>query len=136
MFSKIILKDESGGDTGISAFDFMGLQNELQPGLVTLSACSTAQGRLDSGDDIFGLPRALFFAGARVVVASLWRVEEQSTELLMNKFYQELTKPDITVDRALRRAQNWLCSEYSDFSHPFYWGPFVVIGDGTMEYTR
>lgn len=136
MHSRIILKDKHGSDTGMSAFDFLGLETGLQPGLVTLSACGTGRVRLERGDEILGLPRALFFAGARVVVASLWRVEIQSTGLLMSQFYRELAKPDVPVDEALRRAQDWLRNTYSDFSHPHFWGGFVAIGDGRVTFTR
>lgn len=136
MNSRILFKNEKGNDVGMSAFDFLDLEKELKPGLITLSACETAKGRLDRADDILGLPRALFFAGVRVVVASLWKVEERSTELLMSQFYRELAKPDISVDQALQQAQEWLRSKYARFNHPYYWGGFIVIGDGRMVFTH
>ncbi|MCB0205720.1 MAG: CHAT domain-containing protein [Anaerolineae bacterium] len=96
--------------------------------LVTLSACESGLSRVRRGDELMGLVRAFMVAGAPAVVATLWRVDERSTRLLMQKFYQELaagTEPAT----ALHRSQLYLRTLDSRYTDPFYWAPFVLIGN-------
>jgi len=76
------------------------------------------------GDELLGLARGFLYAGTPSLVVSLWRVNDRSTTLLMQTFYEELlggaSKP-----RALRRAILRVKQEYP---HPYYWAPFVLIG--------
>jgi CHAT domain-containing protein/tetratricopeptide (TPR) repeat protein len=58
--------------------------------LVTLSACRTAQGRLEAGDGFVALTWGFLFAGADSVIASLWKVDDTATALLMTRFYENL----------------------------------------------
>ncbi|TWT44337.1 photosystem I assembly protein Ycf3 [Phycisphaerae bacterium RAS1] len=93
--------------------------------LVVLSACDTQRG-IQKGDSSFSLPLGFMFAGAKTVVASLWKVDDAATQLLMTRFYENLLgKFDAprSVDgeayaagkplpklAALREAQAWLRS--------------------------
>lgn len=96
--------------------------------MVTLSACETAlgedpaaQGELTTLADAFG------FAGCPTVTASLWQVSDDSTKLLMEKFYQELNG-GATPAAALQTAQKALIAS-EDTRHPYHWAPFLLIGD-------
>lgn len=99
--------------------------------LLVLSACQTAL-----GDDraALGLAGVAVRAGARSTLASLWDVNDRATTLLMTRFYQELAKSytgkqePITKAEALRRAQQSLL-ENENFSHPYYWSGFVLVGN-------
>ncbi len=62
--------------------------NLTKTNLVVLSACETNVGLLSNGDEIVGLSRAFIYAGTPSVVASLWRVNDESTQTLMEKFYK------------------------------------------------
>lgn len=108
----------------LSALDIAELK--LDARLVTLSACSSAKGKGGSGDEVLGLARAFFYAGARAVVASLWNVDDASTAALMQLFYRNLAmgKP---IGKALREAQ--LEMKRQGFS-AFHWGAFLVMGQG------
>ncbi|NEQ88074.1 MAG: CHAT domain-containing protein, partial [Moorea sp. SIO2I5] len=55
-------------------------------------------------------------------------VNDESTAELMGQFYQEFTQQNVTKAEALRRAQLTLLKN-DQFSHPYYWAPFVIIGD-------
>jgi CHAT domain-containing protein len=73
--------------------------------LVVLSACETGLGKLENGQGVQGLQRAFQAAGARAVVASLWRVDDAATTVLMEQFYTNLWYKKMTKLEALRQAQ-------------------------------
>ncbi|MGE0639654.1 MAG: CHAT domain-containing protein [Thermoanaerobaculia bacterium] len=106
--------------------------------LVVLSACETARGADRGGEGILGLVRALQVAGARSVVASLWRVDDESTAELMSRFHRHLSA-GLARDEALRQAQLELLrgpvrierdgrTVELRTSDPRFWAPFVLIG--------
>ncbi len=105
---------------------------ELVAELVVLSGCETARGELLRGEGILGLSRAFQFAGTRAVVASLWRVDDRSTEDLMVSFYRKL-RAGMPAARALRRTKiEWIESSPEDSFDPFPWAAFVLVGDGDL----
>jgi CHAT domain-containing protein/tetratricopeptide (TPR) repeat protein len=87
---------------------------KLDADLVTLSACDTGLGRLSGGEGYLGFSQALFLAGARGLVLSLWQVDDAATALLMTRFYENLLgTPEGTVKpmpkaQALAEAKRWL----------------------------
>jgi len=95
--------------------------------LVTLSACDTNIGGFDPSAVYSSLSRAFSKAGAPTVVASLWSVNDASTRDTMTRFYKELVA-GLPKGEALRRAQLATMSD-KRFSHPYYWAPFVILGD-------
>lgn len=135
MFSNIILKDDYGKDNGLTAFDILNIKEDMKPGLIVLSACGTGLSRIDGGDELFGLSYALFFSGFQTIVASLWPVEAKSTGILIREFYRNLLIPKTTVDEALSKAQESLRISNSEYKNPYFWGGFIVIGDGRLIVT-
>ena len=114
----------------MTAQEMMGLN--LQADLVTLSACATGRSEISRGDELVGLTRALLYAGASSTLVSLWAVHDESTGQLMTDFYRRLY--DDTADKAkpgavaLREAMLELRKQ-KQFEHPYYWAPFVLVGD-------
>ncbi len=127
------------------------LDDELdETHLVVLSACETALGdslltdpEQEEGIEINALSFYFLLGGAKTVMASLWRVDDASTSQLMQRFYCTLANgsTSMTKAQALRQAQLSLLnntptdcqqsiSDNSDFSHPHYWTPFILIGNG------
>ncbi|HEX5760277.1 MAG TPA: CHAT domain-containing tetratricopeptide repeat protein [Thermoanaerobaculia bacterium] len=94
---------------------------------VVLSACETGLGKRVSGEGLITLARAFFHAGARSVVVSLWKVRDASTRDLMVRFYRGLDRGQAGVE-ALRSAKLQMIRD-GRFAHPFYWAPFVLVGD-------
>ena len=96
--------------------------------LLVLSACNTAQG---DNQAILGLAGVAVRAGARSTIATLWGANDEATSNLMGKFYQNLAADaDISKAKALRQAQlALLAEEDSQYRHPYYWAPFVLIGN-------
>ncbi|MDZ8260349.1 CHAT domain-containing tetratricopeptide repeat protein [Nostoc sp. ChiQUE01b] len=99
----------------------LGLQGTQ---LITLSACQTAVDT-NNGEGIAGVAYIFERAGAKAVMASLWTVDDEATQELMVDFYQNL-KLGMTKGEALQKAKLKLIA---DHRHPFYWSPFVLIGD-------
>jgi CHAT domain-containing protein len=97
--------------------------------LVMLSACETGLGKEKRGEGVMGLTRAFMYAGAPTVGVSLWSVADKSTADLMTDFYKRLLTPgDAPSSSALRGAQLAMISG-KKYSAPFYWAPFVLVGD-------
>jgi len=108
------------------------LELKLNATLVTLSACGTAMAtgyltEIPSGDDFVGLSRAFLYAGSRSVLASLWEVDDHSTSLLMRQFYRRWEKSDRAT--ALAEAEAELRRADARYQHPYYWAPFILIGN-------
>ncbi|HKV36791.1 MAG TPA: CHAT domain-containing tetratricopeptide repeat protein [Pyrinomonadaceae bacterium] len=97
---------------------------KLDRALVTLSACETGANVIAPGDELIGLARGFFSAGARSVLLSLWMVDDEATEQMMVDFYRE-TMSGRTLSAALRAAQLKMLEEKP---HPFFWSPFVLVG--------
>jgi CHAT domain-containing protein len=121
----------------LSAEEIAGL-NLSQVELVVLSACETARGVNIAGEGSFGLRRTFLMAGARAVVAGLWRVNDQATKDLMLKFYDLLWHDHLPKAEALRRAQVYMIEKGRSESGkdsatskyaPYYWAAFVISGD-------
>ncbi|WP_375492916.1 CHAT domain-containing protein [uncultured Nostoc sp.] len=122
--------------------------------LVVLSACETALGGVDAdGLEMSGMSFYFLTNGAKSVIASLWLVNDASTSQLMQQFYQNLSTGQMTKTEALRQAQLAMLKSNSqgsdsnrssvnyklghgeqsisrNLSHPYYWAPFILIGNG------
>ena len=139
--------------------DIQNLRDLKDIHLVVLSACETALGGPDGlGLEVMGM--SYFFMGdqnkAKAVMASLWQVNDASTSQLMQQFYKNLATGKLTKPEALRQAQLSLIQGNStgatgdrssfnfkittpngqtqtiarNFNHPYYWAPFILIGNG------
>ncbi|MCM0589348.1 MAG: CHAT domain-containing protein [Gloeotrichia echinulata DVL01] len=98
----------------------LGLQGT---NLLTLSACQTAKEIYNKGVGIAGVAYIFERAGAKAIMASLWSVDDTATQRLMTDFYQNLQQ-GMSKGEALRQAKLKQIER-----HPFYWSPFVIIGD-------
>ena len=154
LFSNLRLakgKEDDGRLTVLEIFN-LDLNNAT---LVTLSACETGLGKITTGDDLVGFTRGFIYAGTPSVVASLWKVNDESTSKMMNLFYKNL-KSNKKVE-ALRSSQIEMIrgktgkgivrgvggitgpkskkkdlkqqTTMVDGSHPYFWAPFVLFGD-------
>ncbi|MEB3359513.1 MAG: CHAT domain-containing protein [Synechococcales bacterium] len=93
--------------------------------LLVLSACETARG---DNRAALGIAGVAVRSGARSTLATLWKVFDASTAELMARFYEEWSQEGVTKAQALRQAQLSLL-ESSEFSLPYYWAPFVLLGN-------
>jgi CHAT domain-containing protein len=133
-------------DDGLVTAEEVGAMNLSQTDLVVLSACDTGLGEVAGGEGLLGLQRAFQVAGARSVVASMWKVHDHATMLLMKRFYRNMWDKRMGKLEALREAQLWMLREGSAHVKkstgkntktatkptrlpPFFWGAFVLSGD-------
>jgi CHAT domain-containing protein len=103
---------------------------KINADLVTLSACQTGLGKVQKGEGIIGLTRALLYAGAQNLIVSLWSVADKSTSILMVDFYDQMLNESMVngdYSYALRKAKLKMI-EQGQFNKPFYWAPFILIG--------
>lgn len=116
------------------------LTDRLRANLVTLSACETGLSRSLGGDEMAGLSMALLSAGASSLLLGLWSVNAETTALMMVDFYKRLRGLDCVPDKAEALRQTMLAlrdgrlippQPERDFdpSDPYYWAPFVLVGD-------
>jgi CHAT domain-containing protein len=118
--SEIVLADGS-----VTAREI--LQQRVNAKLIVLSACETGQSATMRGDELAGMSQAFLQAGARTLVASLWRVSDPATAELMTEFYR-------TCDRGADKAEALSLAAArmranAGTAHPFFWGAFMLIGD-------
>ncbi|TYQ27329.1 tetratricopeptide repeat protein [Pseudanabaena sp. UWO311] len=97
--------------------------------LIILSACQTGAGKLGSGVEILGFGYQVQKAVAKQAIASLWSVNDEGTQALMEAFYDELKKGDVSSTEALHRAQVAMIKS-KKYNHPNYWSAFFAIGNG------
>lgn len=117
MFSSIRM-----GDGYLNLYDLYEMR--LPSRLVTLSGCATGMSFVSAGDELLGLQRGLFCAGASSLLLSLWDVHDESTARLMQAFYENyIASQDLAG--ALQSAMKQLREENP---HPYFWAPFVLSG--------
>jgi CHAT domain-containing protein len=128
---------DSADTSFIMAFDDVLSMNDLESllhderfqnnpiELLSLSACQTAEG---SDRAPLGISGVAIKARARGVIGTLWPVEDNAAKSVMKRFYSELAVAGQTKTGALRQAQLELLHN-SQSEHPFYWAPFVLIGN-------
>lgn len=111
-------------DNGIlTAQEAMSL-NLDRTDFVVLSACETGLGDLEWGEGVYGLQRAFLTAGAKVLIMSMFKVDDEATQKLMSKFYLKWSNTN-NLRQSFIDAKKELRVEYPD---PIFWGAFMMIG--------
>ena len=136
LYSYLVLAPgkNSGEDGLLEAWELMEMN--LKAEMVVLSACNTARGKVSAGEGMIGMTWALFVAGVPTVVASQWEVPSETTTNLMVAFHRNVIEArngkKLSKAEAWRKAALEMIKDPRYRMKPFYWGGFVVIGDGGM----
>lgn len=101
---------------------------DLAAELTVLSACETALGKDTKGEGLVGLTHAFISAGSNTVVATLWKVDDRATAVLMGYFYKAMLQQGMSPAAALRSAKLKMMRD-KQWSAPYYWAGFVVQGE-------
>jgi hypothetical protein len=96
---------------------------------VVLSACETGRGDLAGGEGVYSLQRAFHLAGAQTTVASLWQVDDEITQELLTRFFENLWHKSMSRLEALRQAQLAVRRGEGNRAQPRYWAAWVLSGD-------
>jgi CHAT domain-containing protein/tetratricopeptide (TPR) repeat protein len=99
----------------------------LSADLVFLNACDTAHGPRIAGEFMVGLPKAFLAAGARRVVVTLWKIDDDAAAELSKVFYQGIVLRHLSPEQALRAAQAALRRQ-AKWADPYYWAGFILVG--------
>jgi CHAT domain-containing protein len=122
---------DTGRDNGLLTASEVA-QLKLDADWVILSACNTAAGDEPGASGLSGLAKAFFYAGARALLVSHWPVESHAATKLTTTMFEKIKKnPAIGRAEALRQSMLQLASS-KDYAHPFFWAPFVVVGEGGL----
>jgi CHAT domain-containing protein/tetratricopeptide (TPR) repeat protein len=100
----------------------------LTADLVVLSACNTSLGRDLKGEGIVSLSQGFLRAGASSVMSTLWKVDDEASAELVQRFYLNIINEKQSPAMALRSAQTWMW-EQERWRAPYYWAAFVIEGD-------
>ena len=131
------LVGDLAGEDGLLTMKEVIEDLELNADVVALSACNTAgeTAQANNGEGFAGLTRAFMYAGAKSLIVSHWSVDSLSTQALMTNTFRNIRKGDATL-LAMSEAQHAMLGGgyasgnfHFSRSHPFFWAPFVYVGD-------
>jgi len=131
LYSALVLA-RTAADDDDGLLEMREIRNlDLHADVAILSACDTAGGEIYPGEGVMGLSWAFLTAGCPTTVGSQWKASSRATSRLMIEFHRRLLAGD-TKAEALTKAKRLLMHDRG-YEHPFYWAPFVVIGDGNSR---
>ncbi|MBA7546987.1 hypothetical protein ES705_39389 [subsurface metagenome] len=135
MYSKLAfteLPNDTIEDGLLNASEIYGL--DLKARLAVLSSCSSGTGKLQKGEGVMSLARGFIYAGCPAIIMTLWAVDDRSGAEIIKNFYNYLKK-GYSTDRSLQLAKLQFL-DHADMlrSHPYFWSPYIHIGDHSPVY--
>jgi CHAT domain-containing protein len=100
-----------------------------QTKLVTLSACKTGLGTTETGQGVMGLQAAILGSGARALIMSMWKVDDEATRELMKSFYTNHLLNGKSIAESLRLAKENVQQQKPEWKKPYYWAAWVPAGE-------
>nr|WKN36798.1 CHAT domain-containing protein [Tunicatimonas sp. TK19036] len=129
MFSGLVFSQSASGEEDDVLYTYELYDMQLQANLAILSACETGIGQLARGEGVMSLGRAFKYAGCPNVAMSLWKVNDRTTQNIVQTFFEKLAEGR-DKDEALQQAKLTFLSEAKGpLAHPYYWASLVLIGD-------
>jgi len=110
-------------DGFLNAYELLALSLENTE-VVALSACETGLGEVQNGEGVYGLQRAFLIAGARNLILSLWKVDDEATRDFMVNFYRQWLVMRLPIAEAFWATQKEMRKARPQ---PYFWGSFVLV---------
>lgn len=128
LYSKLLFTYQPETHSGlVNTYQLLSLQ--LNAELAVLSGCSTGDGELQKGEGVMSLSSGFQYAGVPAIVMSLWEVNDRFGALVIDKFYQYLSKGE-NKNQALYQAKLEVLSQGNAlYAHPYYWAGLTLMGD-------
>lgn len=107
---------------------------QIHSALISLTTCESYNGKLVRNEGVRGMVEAFSRAGAKRIIASLWKIDEIASSQIMEYFYEELfnaTDPDLALQRAKLR---YLASAHPQEMHPYFWAGMALFGEPTGRF--
>ena len=126
----LILSEPGGSyEDGFLQFDEIA-SLKLNAQLVCLSACETAAGLPSETEEVKNLPVAFFLAGAKSVIASWWKIDDEATGIFMSSFYSLVFKENKSYAQALQLTrQKFILGKFGEkYKPPYFWAAFKYFG--------
>jgi CHAT domain-containing protein len=124
LLSHLSLRSGGGDDGQLTAAEMYGLPLDAAK-LVVLSACETGTAKATHANEVLGMTRGLLFAGADALLLSAWPINDEATAAWMKVFYDAAgSKPPGAAARVAIESMR----RDARYRHPYYWGPFLVVG--------
>lgn len=120
-------RPQSKEDQTLYAYELQALSLEAE--LTVLSACESGWGKLRPGEGVMSLGRSFMTSGTRSVLMTLWKINDQNSASLMEKFYGHLNEGKYTSESLHLAKKEFLCEADSRTAHPFFWAAFISQGD-------
>lgn len=127
VFAKNISDSLNINDNYLYAYEIYN--QDLSSSLAILTACETGKPGYQSGEGMISLAHAFNYAGSESILTSLWQIDEQSSNQLLDYFYQHL-QAGSAKDVALKRAKlDYIANAEGRTAHPQYWAGLILMGD-------
>ncbi|XP_048577914.1 tetratricopeptide repeat protein 28 isoform X2 [Nematostella vectensis] len=135
---KILVAPETRNPILVEEEDYLLTMKEvsacrINAKLVVLSCCHSGKGERIRAEGVMGLARAFLAAGALSVLATLWKISDEATQYFMLRFYRNLAS-GMTTSASLKKTIRDTIADNNRYSHPYYWGAFVLVGDDVRLY--
>lgn len=126
-YSRLIFTKESSEENNLYLQDIYHF--DLTSELAVLSGCETGKPGYEDGEGMISMAHAFNYAGSKSILTGLWKIDEKSSAILLEKFYKNLRK-GMDKDEALKQAKlSYLNTEQNRMLYPAYWAGLVVMGD-------
>jgi len=134
-FSYLVFDSQSSEPEDGKLYNYEISLSWINSPMIVLSTCNSGSGTLYRGEGLMSIARGFLLAGASSVIKTLWDVNDETSALIISRFYYHLSKGK-NRDEALRQAKlDYIRSQTPAYTDPYYWAAYVVLGDNS-EVTR
>lgn len=121
-------------EDSLKLFDYEISNLNIRLPLIVLNACETFKGKEYKGEGIYNLNQSFIIGGAESVISTLWKIEDNSASIFMNKFYT-LIKKGNPINECVNQTKRSMIQKDRN-SHPFYWAAYLYNGETKAKFKK